>query len=445
MKMSDLFRVYGRVMSAGIGYGKDMNSWLEPAYDGASILNGLPAVQGGDVIMRNGSYKRVHLIVLDSVGIGEAPDADLFNDRGADTLGHIAEKMGGLKMPNMGNLGLSNIREIKGVTKAEVPLAAYTRMQEASRGKDTMTGHWEMMGLIINHPFKVFPDGFPELLITEIEKATGRNVIGNIPASGTEIIEKLGEEHMKTGALIVYTSADSVLQIAAHEDVVPLEELYSICEKVREITLADEFKVGRVIARPFIGKPGSFERTPNRHDYALKPFGRTVMNEMKDSGLDVIAIGKINDIFDGEGVTEAVRTTSNMDGMDKLAEVMGKDFTGLSFLNLVDFDAKFGHRRDPIGYGQALEEFDARLPEVLELLNENDLLIITADHGNDPIHHGTDHTREYVPLLIYSPRFQKGFELPLRKQFADLGATIADNFGVKWTGAGESFLKDIQQ
>ncbi|WP_144460316.1 phosphopentomutase [Siminovitchia fortis] len=393
--------------------------------------------------MESSQYKRIHLIVLDSVGIGEAPDAKDFDDIGADTLGHIAEKINGLAMPNMGRLGLSNIREIKGIEKVEKPLAFYTKMQEASRGKDTMTGHWEIMGLITSHPFKVFPDGFPELLITRLEKASGRTVIGNIPASGTEIIERLGPEHMKTGALIVYTSADSVLQIAAHEEVIPLAELYEICKKAREITLAEEYKVGRVIARPFIGSPGNFQRTANRHDYALKPFGRTVMNELSSNGFDVIAIGKIHDIYDGEGITESIRTKSNMDGMDKLVQVMEKDFTGISFINLVDFDAKFGHRRDPEGYGAALEQFDKRLPEVFERMQDDDLLIITADHGNDPTHHGTDHTREYVPLLVYSKRFDGGRELPVRKTFADVGATIAHNFGIGWKGAGDSFLSEL--
>ncbi|MFJ7975226.1 phosphopentomutase [Peribacillus sp. JNUCC 23] len=385
-------------------------------------------------------YKRIFLVVMDSVGIGEAPDAELFGDKGADTLGHIAEKMNGLKMPNLGKLGLSNIREIQGVDKAEQPLGFFSKMQEASTGKDTMTGHWEIMGLNITKPFRVFPDGFPELLIHELEARTGRSIIGNIPASGTEILDQLGEEHMKTGALIVYTSADSVLQIAAHEEVVPLDELYKICEIARELTLADEYKIGRVIARPFIGESGHFQRTSNRHDYALKPFDRTVMNELKDEGLDVLAIGKISDIFDGEGVTKSLRTVSNMDGMDKLLQTLDMDFTGLSFLNLVDFDALFGHRRDPIGYGKALEEFDARMPEVFSKLREDDLLIITADHGNDPVHAGTDHTREYVPLLIYSKRFTDGKELPISQTFADLGATVADNFKVKMPEFGKSLL-----
>ncbi|MCM3022864.1 phosphopentomutase [Heyndrickxia ginsengihumi] len=394
--------------------------------------------------MENRTYKRIHLIVLDSVGIGEAPDAEKFNDKGADTLGHIAEKMNGLNMPNMGKLGLSNIREIKGITPAEHPLAYYTKMQEASNGKDTMTGHWEIMGLNIKEPFQTFPNGFPEELIRQLEEKTGRKVIGNKPASGTAIIEELGKEHMETGAIIVYTSADPVLQIAAHEEVIPLEELYKICKIARELTLADEYKVGRVIARPFVGEPGHFTRTSNRHDYALKPFGRTVMNELKDGGYDVIALGKIADIYDGEGITDAVRTVSNMDGMDKFIKTMDKEFTGLSFLNLVDFDALYGHRRDPEGYGKALEEFDARLPEVFAKMTAEDLLIITADHGNDPVHHGTDHTREFVPLIVYSKQFKRGKELPLRKTFADIGATVADNFNVKLPDYGTSFLRDLK-
>ncbi|MGD6795326.1 phosphopentomutase [Metabacillus indicus] len=394
--------------------------------------------------MSDYTYKRVFLIVMDSVGIGEAPDAADFGDKGSHTLGHIAEHMKGLNMPNMAKLGLSNIEEIEGIPVQEKPQAFYTKMKEASNGKDTMTGHWEIMGLRIDTPFKVFPDGFPDELISAIEEKTGRKVIGNKPASGTEILDELGEEHMKTGALIVYTSADSVLQIAAHEDIIPIEEQLKICEMAREMTLDEKYMVGRVIARPFVGNPGNFKRTANRHDYALKPFERTVMNELQDGGLDVIAIGKISDIYDGEGITDALRTKSNMDGMDKIAETADRDFTGLSFVNLVDFDALFGHRRDPEGYGLALEEYDARLPELMSKLNEDDLLIITADHGNDPVHHGTDHTREYVPLLAYSPRMKQGTKLPVRETFADIGATIADNFKVTMPKHGKSFLHELK-
>ena len=388
-------------------------------------------------------FKRIFLLILDSVGIGEAPDAADFDDVGADTLGHIADYVSGLKMPTMAELGLSNIRPIKGIDKADRPLAHYTKMEEASVGKDTMTGHWELMGLQIDQPFQTFSDGFPAELLTELTEKTGRGVLGNKPASGTEIIVELGEKHIETGDLIVYTSADSVLQIAAHEEVVPLEELYQICEIARELTKNEKYMVGRVIARPFVGEVGAFERTSNRHDYALKPFGRTVMNELKDASLAVIALGKITDIFDGEGVTESIRTVDNDDGMAKLIESMDQDFRGLSFLNLVDFDAKYGHRRDPKGYAKALEAFDQQLPAVLDKLREDDLLIITADHGNDPTHHGTDHTREYVPLIVYHTGIQSGQELPISKTFADVGATIADNFNVKLPEHGESFLKKI--
>lgn len=389
-------------------------------------------------------FKRIHVIVMDSVGIGEAPDAAKFDDFDVNTFGHVAQECGGLKMSNMGKLGVSNIQNIQGVEPAKHPLAYYTKMQEMSNGKDTMAGHWELMGLYTKKPFRVFPHGFPEELIQRIEEKTGRKVIANRPASGTEIIKELGENHMKTGALIVYTSADSVLQIAAHEEVIPLKELYEICDFCREITRDEPFKVGRIIARPFVGEPGNFSRTANRHDYALKPFGRTVMNELKDAHYDVIALGKISDIYAGEGVTRSIHTVSNMDGMDKLISIIDEEFTGLSFLNLVDFDALFGHRRDPRGYGKALEEYDARLPQVFAKMTKEDLLLITADHGNDPTYRGTDHTREYVPLLAYSPRFSEGKELPLRTTFADLGATIADNFKVTMPQYGTSFLQDLK-
>lgn len=392
----------------------------------------------------NKPFNKIHVVVLDSVGIGEAPDAANFGDVGAHTLGHIAEKMNGLTMPHMEALGLANIEPLQGMQAAVEPKAYYGKMQEASVGKDTMTGHWEIMGLNIDKPFKVYPEGFPAELIAELEKRTGRKVLCNKPASGTQVIEDFGKEHMETGAIIVYTSADPVLQIAAHEEIIPVEELYKICEIARELTLQPEYLVGRVIARPFIGTPGNFTRTSNRHDYALKPFGRTTMNVLKDAGFDVIAIGKISDIFNGEGVTDAVRTKNNMDGMDKFAEVVRRNFHGISFLNLVDFDANFGHRRDPLGYGNALQEFDARLPEITEAMTEDDLLIITADHGNDPTFHGTDHTREFVPLIIYSPRFNGGRELAQRETFADIAATIAENFNVEAPAFGKSFLNELK-
>lgn len=392
----------------------------------------------------NKPFNKIHVVVMDSVGIGEAPDAANFGDVGSHTLGHIAEKMNGLTMPVMESMGLANIEPLQGMQSTNEPKAYYGKMQEASVGKDTMTGHWEIMGLNIDKPFKVYPDGFPAELIAELEKRTGRKVLCNQPASGTQVIEDFGKEHMETGAIIVYTSADPVLQIAAHEEIIPLDELYKICEIARELTLQPEYLVGRVIARPFIGTSGDFSRTSNRHDYALKPFGRTTMNVLKDAGLDVIAIGKISDIFNGEGVTDAVRTKNNTDGMDKFAEVVRRDFHGMSFLNLVDFDANFGHRRDPLGYGQALQEFDARLPEITSAMSEDDLLIITADHGNDPTFHGTDHTREYVPLIVYSPRFNGGAELELRETFADIAATVAENFQVEAPAFGKSFLQELK-
>lgn len=392
-----------------------------------------------------GHFKRVFLIVLDSVGIGEAPDAADYHDVGADTLGHIATYMNGIKLPQLEELGLGNIREIEGVMAETRPRAHYTKMEEASVGKDTMTGHWEMMGLYIDQPFQTFPNGFPADLIGDLESKTKRKIIGNKPASGTAILDELGKEHLETGALIVYTSADSVLQIAAHEAVVPLEELYEICEIARALTLNEHHLVGRVIARPFIGEPGAFKRTANRHDYALKPFGKTVMNTLEESDYDVISIGKIADIFDGEGITKSLRTVSNDDGMDKLMATLETDFTGMCFLNLVDFDAKYGHRRDAEGYGLALEQFDRQLKVLLASLAEGDLLLITADHGNDPTHHGTDHTREYVPLLAYHSEIGKGSPLPIRNTFADVGATIADNFNVALPEYGISFLSDINK
>ncbi|AXF54827.1 phosphopentomutase [Salicibibacter kimchii] len=389
------------------------------------------------------TFSRVFVIVMDSVGIGKGVDAKEFGDEGADTLGSIARYNNGLNIPNLNQLGIGYLKEAPGIYKTEEPLAFYGKMNEKSRSKDTMTGHWELMGLYVDAPFRTFPEGFPDDIITKLEMETGRPVIGNKVASGTAIIEELGEEQVDKGALIVYTSADSVLQIAAHEDVVPIEELYSICEKARGLTYEDPYMLGRVIARPFIGTPGTFQRTTNRHDYALKPFTPTVMNALADAGFTSEAIGKIDDIFDGEGVTHSVRTNSNMDGMDKLMQSIGRPFEGLSFLNLVDFDAHFGHRRDPVGYKEAMEAFDARLPEVLNALGESDLLIITADHGNDPTYPGTDHTREQVPLLSFTKTNQPGKPLGTRETFADVGATIADNFQVTSPKHGSSFLQRL--
>lgn len=389
-------------------------------------------------------FQRICFIVLDSVGIGEAPDAAKFGDIGAHTLAHILEHSPDLTLPNLQKLGLGNIAPLPNVPPSDSPQAYYGKMQEQSVGKDTMTGHWELMGLRVKTPFNTYPQGFPSALIAQFEQQTGRRVIGNKPASGTAIIEEYGEEQMKSGAWIVYTSADSVFQIAAHEEVIPLEELYKACDIARRLTLQPEFSVGRVIARPYIGEPGSFIRTSNRHDYAIKPPEPTVMNSLEHHGLDIIAVGKINDIFTGEGITQALPTKSNQHGMEVLIEQLGTAFNGLLFANLVDFDSLYGHRRDPKGYGEALENFDRSLPDIMELLNEDDLLIISADHGNDPVHTGTDHTREYVPLLVYSPRFTSPGCLGLRDTFSDVGATIADNFGAKLSEYGKSFLSQLK-
>ena len=383
-------------------------------------------------------FKRVHLIVMDSVGIGEAPDAAQFNDVGSDTLGHIAETAG-LTIPHLEQLGLGTIRPLAGVEAIADHQGYATKLEEVSVGKDTMTGHWEIMGLNIQKPFRVFPEGFPPELLQQIEAFSGRKVVCNLPYSGTEVLDDYGPGQMETGDLIIYTSADPVLQIAAHEEVIPLEELYRICEYVREITKDEPYMIGRIIARPYLGEPGNFKRTSNRHDYALDPFGKTVLDSLKDNGKDVIAVGKINDIFNGQGITETVRTKSNMDGVDQLLKVMDKDFTGLSFTNLVDFDALYGHRRDTQGYAQAIEDFDQRIPEILAALKEDDLLIITADHGNDPTFPGTDHTREYVPLLVFSKNMKASGALP-QGYFADISATIAENFNVPQTENGKSFL-----
>lgn len=392
-------------------------------------------------------FNRVITIVMDSVGAGAAHDADKFNDVGSDTLGHTAQAVGGLKLPNLEKLGLGNLHDVMGVSKVDTPAAYYSKMIEASNGKDTMTGHWEMMGLYIDKPFITFTEtGFPDDLLKELSDKTGYEIIGNKSASGTEILDELGEEHMATKAMIVYTSADSVLQIAAHEEVFGLDELYRVCEIARELTMKDEWKVGRVIARPFIGSgKGKFERTSNRHDYALKPFAKTSLDLLKEKGLDVISVGKINDIFDGEGITESHRTKSNFDGMEQTIEmVKNKDFNGFLFVNLVDFDALWGHRRNPKGYADQLEEFDLQLGQLLPLVRENDLLIITADHGNDPTHPGTDHTREEVPVFYYSPQFTGHGFLPKNPTFADLGTTVTDIFDAGKTDHGNSVLDQLK-
>lgn len=382
--------------------------------------------------MSGKKYKRIFTIVIDSLGAGAMPDAAEYGDTGTDTLGHISESVDSLVIPNLQRLGMANLHPLKQVEAVAKPLAHYGKLREASTGKDTMTGHWEMMGLHITKPFKTFTDtGFPPELIAELEKRTGHKVIGNKAASGTAILDELAEEEIATGHMIVYTSADSVLQICGNEETFGLEELYRCCEIAREITMKDEWKVGRIIARPYVGKKkGEFKRTSNRHDYALKPYGRTALNALKDKGYDVISVGKIADIFDGEGITEANKSKSSVHGMEQTIEIAQKDFTGLCFVNLVDFDALWGHRRNPEGYAQELEKFDVKLGELLPLLREDDLLIITADHGNDPTHTGTDHTREKVPFIAYSPSMKENGQLPESDTFAIIGATIADNFGV---------------
>ncbi|MFD1176286.1 phosphopentomutase [Paenibacillus puldeungensis] len=387
-------------------------------------------------------FRKISVIVLDSVGIGELPDAKEFGDEGAHTLGHILGTVD-TKLPNLQRLGLGNIADLPKMSPVSNPAAYFGKMNEISSGKDTMTGHWELMGLKTETPFQTYPNGFPRDLIARFEQETGRKIIGNKPASGTEILVELGEEHMKTGAWIVYTSADSVFQIAAHEEVIPLPELYRACEVARRLTLEPEHSVGRVIARPFIGKPGNWQRTPNRHDYAVKPPEPTVLNALKNAGKEVVAVGKIGDIFSGEGITASHPTKSNQHGIQETLAHLDQDFSGLLFTNLVDFDSLYGHRRDPEGYARALEEFDAALPELLDKVGENDLLVITADHGNDPTHAGTDHTREYVPLIVYGPSLKNPGSLGVRATYADLAATIADNFGVHATEHGRSFLREL--
>lgn len=393
-------------------------------------------------------YNRIFTIVIDSLGIGEMEDSKNFGDIGVDTLGSIAKSVESFNIPNLQKMGIANLHKIEHVKEVEKPLGYQMKLKEASVGKDTMTGHWEMMGLHITKPFKTFTDtGFPKELLDELSARTGHEIVGNKSASGTEILDELGEHQIQTGDMIVYTSADSVLQICGHEETFGLDELYRCCEIARDLTMKDEWKVGRVIARPYVGnKKGEFKRTSNRHDYALKPYGRTVLNELKDNGFDVISVGKISDIFDGEGITESNKSKSSVHGMEQTLEIMNRDFKGLCFVNLVDFDALWGHRRNPQGYAKELEMFDVNLGKVLDKLNDDDLLIITADHGNDPTYKGTDHTREYVPFLAYSPAMKGNGVLGIKESFATIGATIADNFELKMpeNTIGESVLEELK-
>ncbi len=386
--------------------------------------------------------KRVIIFVMDSVGIGALPDSEKFGDVGVNTLGNIAKASEHFNIPNLRKLGVGNIEGLDMIEPYESPIGAFGRSGEVSNGKDTTTGHWEMAGLYLEEPFQTFPNGFPDSIIQEFEEKTGRKVLCNKPYSGTEVIADYGEEHMRTGNVIVYTSADSVFQIAAHEEIVPLEELYSMCEIARKIMMGEN-QLARIIARPFVGQLGNFERTANRRDYSLKPFGKTVLDHAKDAGLDVQAVGKIVDIFNGQGITEDVHTKSNMDGVDWTLKYLNTDSKGIIFTNLVDFDAKFGHRRNVEGYREAIEALDARIPEILDAMNDDDLIIFTADHGNDPTYKGTDHTREYVPILVYGKDVIAGAEIGTRKTFSDIAATVADILGIKATPFGESFKSII--
>ena len=390
-------------------------------------------------------YNRIFLIVCDSLGIGNACDSALYDDYGANTLKHVCEKCNGLDVVNLEGLGLGNLGDFKGIHQLSLQLGYTLSLSEISNGKDTMTGHWEMMGLKTEKPFITFTDtGFPDEFIRLFEEKTGRKCVGNKAASGTEIIQEYGEHQIKTGDWIVYTSADSVFQIAANEEVIPLEELYEACQIARELAMDERWKVGRIIARPFIGKKaGEFERTANRHDLALAPFDKTVLDTLKENNFDVIGVGKIPDIFVNQGITRSVKTISNKDGMEKTIELAKTNFNGLCFVNLVDFDAKYGHRRDYQGYGQAIVEFDEQLGELMKYLQADDLLMITADHGNDPTYKGTDHTREQVPLIIYSKELLQPRCLAPMESFAVIGATIAENFNVELPKIGKSILKNI--
>jgi phosphopentomutase len=386
--------------------------------------------------------RRVVLIVLDSVGCGAAADAAAYGDEGADTLGNLSRKVGGLTLPYLQKYGIGNLTTILGVPPAARPAGCYGKMQEASAGKDTTTGHWEMAGLRIDQAFTVFPDGFPEAILGPFREKTGRGVLGNKPASGTVILDELGEEHMRTGDLIVYTSGDSVFQVAAHERVVPIEELYRFCQIARD--LLDQHNVGRVIARPFVGEgKGSFKRTYNRKDFSMLPPEGTVLDAIKARGLPVVGVGKIEDIYAGRGITEGVHTEGNVDGLEKTVELLSRVDEGLIFVNLVDFDMLYGHRNDPAGYYKCLQEFDEFVPKLEAALRPGDLVLLTADHGNDPTSVSTDHTREYVPILGFGPACRAGVDLGVRKTFADVGATLAEAFGVTPPAHGTSFLGQI--
>ncbi|MGL4763193.1 MAG: phosphopentomutase [Sarcina sp.] len=378
-------------------------------------------------------YNRIFTVVIDSLGVGEMPDAKDFGDVNVDTLGHISESVDSFVIPNLQKIGIANLHKVKHVEAVKDPMGYQMKLAEASNGKDTMTGHWEMMGLHIVTPFQTFTEtGFPKELLDELEAKTGHKIVGNKSASGTEILDELGEHQIKTGDMIVYTSSDSVLQICGHEETFGLEELYRCCEIARELTLKPEWKVGRIIARPYIGnKKGEFKRTSNRHDYALQPFGQTALNVLQDNKLDVISVGKIKDIFDGEGINEGLKSKSSVHGMEQTIELLDRDFKGLCFVNLVDFDALWGHRRNPVGYAKELEMFDVKLGEFISKMKDDDLLMITADHGNDPTYKGSDHTREYVPLISYSPSMKNSAILETAENFATIGATIVDNFGLK--------------
>lgn len=386
--------------------------------------------------------KKVTLIVLDSVGMGALPDAADYGDSGSDTIGNISKHVGGLRLPNMEKLGLGNIDGINGIVKSENITGSYGKCAELSKGKDTITGHWEISGVILEKPLNTYPNGFPKEIIDEFEAKIGTKILGNKPASGTEIIKELGEEHVKTGYPIVYTSADSVFQIAAHEEVIPLERLYEMCQIARDMLVGDH-RVGRVIARPFVGEVGNFTRTANRHDYALDPLNKTILDYVKEAGSNVMAVGKISDIFNGIGVTDAVHTNGNMDGVDKTIEYMKSDKGGFVFTNLVDFDMKYGHRNDPEGYAKALVDFDNRVPEILESMNDEDILMITADHGCDPTTESTDHSREYIPVLVYGKNIKSGVNIGTRKGFCDIGKTVLEILGVENELVGESFYKDL--